>query len=104
LRGIGDDEAEIFVQENVVGLDAELPFVAAAAAGDCALEIAFAESVVLGNDDRRGNGVGVENVGAKGQPLDVQCPLLIGHQDVAVLIGFAGELDGGPYSEARRGQ
>ncbi len=51
--GVGDEAVELFVEECVVGLDADFDFVAAFVDGDGAFEIALAEIVVLERDDGR---------------------------------------------------
>ena len=61
--GIGDEVVELFVEEGVVGLDADFDFVALFVDGDGAFEIALAEIVVLEGDDGRGERIGVEIVG-----------------------------------------
>ena len=61
--GIGDEVVELFVEESVVGLDADFDFVALLVDGDGAFEIALAEIVVLEGDDGSGERIRVEIVG-----------------------------------------
>ena len=60
LRRVGDGVIEILVQEGVVRLDAHLPFIAAMVDGDHSLEITFVEPVVLKQNNRSGQSIGVE--------------------------------------------
>ena len=61
--GIGDEVVELFVEESVVGLDADFDLVAFFVDGDGAFEIALAEIVVLEGDNGRGERIGVKIVG-----------------------------------------
>src|ERR1700683_240921 len=63
LGGICNSVSEILVQENIVGLDSEFPFVPAVNRGDGALEIPFAKPIVLKNFYGSRIRVGVEIVG-----------------------------------------
>ena len=62
LRGIGDRVPEILVQEHIVRLRAELPFVVPVVDGNRTLEISLAKPVVLEHFHRRRIGVRIEIV------------------------------------------
>ena len=63
LGRIGNDVAEIFVQERIVRFDPEFELVTATHRGDGALEVSLAEKIVLNDFDGRGVVVGIEIVG-----------------------------------------
>ena len=63
LRRVGDRVVEVFVEEGVVGFDAELQLVASAIRGERCFEVAFAKAVVLEDLDGRGPRVGGEVAG-----------------------------------------
>ena len=63
LRGVGDDVIEILVQESIVRFDADLPFIPAVVDREHSLEIQLVKPVVLKQNDRSGQGIGIKVVG-----------------------------------------
>jgi len=59
----GDEVAEVFVKEKIVGLDAGLPFLMSVVNGDGGIEISLFEVIVLKGSDGPGAAVGIEIVG-----------------------------------------
>ena len=60
LSGVGDVVAEIFVEKDVVGFEAEFPLVAATGDGPRSLEVGFAKEILLEDLDGSGVGIGVK--------------------------------------------
>ena len=60
LGWIGDVESKVLIQESIVGLDSEFPFLAAVNGGNGAFEISFAKPIVLKNLYGSGIRVGIE--------------------------------------------
>ena len=63
IRVGGDRVAVIFVEEEVVGLKADFPFLVAGVNGDGGVEISVFKIVVLDDNDGPGVGIGIEVVG-----------------------------------------
>ena len=59
----GDEVAEVFVEEEIVGFNASFPFVTAVMDGDGCVEISLSEVVVQEGGYGPGTAVGVEVVG-----------------------------------------